>query len=116
MTQEELEKLCAYWQGVLRLQDWDVRVKLVRRMELDGRLGWCRVCPERGAATIHVMDPIDDDPNSPEDPEDTLVHELLHISTHGMNVKADTPEGVAEERHINTLAGALVKLNRKGAA
>ena len=36
MSENRLRNLCAEWQKVLRLQDWDVRVKIVRHFAFPG--------------------------------------------------------------------------------
>lgn len=81
MTQKEAVKLCRQWQRHLRLMDWEVSVEVVRwhQLEEDTR-GNCAMTVERKAAQITILNPEDWRPDSPlYDPEQTLVHELLHL-------------------------------------
>lgn len=115
MTQAELEALCAKWQRILRLQDWDVVPKLVRWHEMPtDRLGECDHRLSKKMAVIRVLDPNDAPPNNawPHDPEKTLVHELLHLHFAPFRAEPDTPADVAQEQVIDTLARALVALAR----
>lgn len=118
IDQTRLEALCHYWQQVLRLQDWEVKVKLTRPWEMHhgSALGECLVNEHRQSARINIRHAQDDDPNDPDCIEDTLVHELLHIHTKALRVLAGDKDTVAEEQAINAIAGALVRLNRKPAA
>lgn len=118
MTQEQLEALCREWQKTLRLQDWDVKVRIVRQRDMDnhnaqGEVDW--TLPKKSAA-ISILDPTDYPPNSwwGQDIERTLVHELLHLHFAPFVEEEDGLKRVAEEQAIDCLAIALVALKRRG--
>lgn len=126
LTQEEAQSLCAYWQALLRIQDWDVEVKIVRRPEFTNAIdcmGECNTWRIKKRAVIHLLHPEDHAifvKNSkfvtPHDMEVTLVHELLHVALAPVTmdtVKADSPESIAEEQFIDALSRALVHLYRR---
>lgn len=123
LTPETIAGRCAYWQPVLRLQDWDVEARFARSHEMRSKtsLGQASIDAYR-RARILVLDPLDytSDDHWPidRDPEATLVHELLHLHVDDCRVKESddlgrwTPEWTALERAIETTARALVTLDR----
>lgn len=124
LTTKTAQTALAFWQKRLRLQDWNITVAVVRKSELStGCYGEVGVNLIYRQAEISLMDPIDFEESDGErerDMEDSLVHELLHcvlkdcrIDTRDSNRKL-TAAGIAEERAIDALAGALVGLHRKG--
>lgn len=116
--QTHLKERLAYWQKLLRLQDWDVIPKIVRREKMTlGGQGECQWGLERKEATIRLIGPIDypDDCSREQDQELTLVHELLHLHFAPFSADGGSKE-VAQEQVIQCIAQALVSLERKGAA
>lgn len=117
MTREELADLCAAWQRRLRLQDWEVRVRLVQRGELDhpdvyGKIDWLL---HHKAASISLVDSADMAAHDPHyDQERTLVHELLHLHFLAWETESGTPADTALEQALTALARALVALHRGG--
>lgn len=112
--QVQLDKRRAYWQQVLRLQDWDVAAKVVRQDKLTlGRQGECQWGLERKEAIIRLLDPIDypDDCQRKQDHELTLVHELLHLHFAAFAAEGGAAE-IAQEQAIQCIAKALVALER----
>lgn len=57
LTLEQLHARCAFWQRILRLQDWDIELLIVRQEKLIG-VGDCTTGNSR-RATIRLLDPID---------------------------------------------------------
>jgi len=115
VTQEQLQALCQEWQAILRLQDWDVRCKIVRKRELEGeRAGECRWQLDTKQALIRILDPIDwpTDCEWPQDIEQTLVHELLHLHMAPFQPEHGTLEHVTMEQAIKSIATGLVRLRR----
>ncbi|MBX9601252.1 MAG: hypothetical protein K2X35_09615 [Bryobacteraceae bacterium] len=113
MTEAMLRERCRFWQALLRLQDWDVFVRLVD--ELPGSaLGRCWWLDEKEIATIRILRPERCDPaRVPEqDVEVTLVHELLHLHFAAFTAENNTPQATAQEVAINRCAQALVGLDR----
>lgn len=107
MTLTELHKCLAYWQERLRLQDWQVSIKVVRAMEISGNWGEVEKWPLRKQALIQLTAEADRLKTHPfyEPIEQTLVHELLHLHTAPFDLPEDDPR---EEHMIHALASALV--------
>jgi hypothetical protein len=109
MTTDELKQLCAYWQKVLRLRDWDIDARIERifdmpEKEIRGHVSYTIALKE---AIIQILDPNDyfkDDYS----PEQSLVHELLHVAF------AEAGDATTVEQAVDATAKALVNLNRKG--
>ncbi len=118
LAQEEAERLCAEWKRTLRLEDWDIAVRIARGNGLDlsaGNQGCCSWTLSRREATVKLMAPVDYDKDCifPQDMEATLVHELLHLHFAPFAAKEDgSPEDVAQEQAIHALSLALVALKR----
>jgi hypothetical protein len=113
---DHLNDLCREWQRVLRLQDWDVQVKIARGFQLGKRQGECEYVQSLRQAVIRILDPNDwPDQNWPQDIEATLVHELLHL--HFAPFMSDAGEddliNIAQEVAIDQIAKALVKQQRQ---
>jgi hypothetical protein len=117
LTEEELRAKCAEWQRILRLQDWDVVVSIDRARdmtlsEVDGECEWTLASKQ---ARIRILDPMDFPPDSkwPQDMEQILVHELLHLHFAPFDrFERGSLEHVAMEQAIDLIASALVKLKR----
>jgi hypothetical protein len=114
-TQAFLNQKLWLWQKRLRLQDWNVSIKLARTAELRpktlGNINWDR---RDKSAVISVMDPDDYKFNGNamlDDMEMTIVHELVHLHLSGLPRNDDTKK--VEEQAVNLLAEALIKLDRK---
>ncbi|MEK4328922.1 hypothetical protein MKX70_24085 [Paenibacillus sp. FSL R7-0312] len=116
-TEEELQIKCAEWQKVLRLQDWIINVKLSRLRDMsDTDLNAeIRITLANRIALILILDPIDYDPDNvlPQDMEQYLVHELLHIHLYPITGKfTDGPLQIAEEQAIEAISKGLIALRR----
>lgn len=115
-NQDELRQLCAEWQKILRLQDWDVVVQISRRDDTFGNstMGQVRFNLELKQALIKIIDPIDYPTNViyPQDMETTLVHELLHLHFAPFDAENDTPAEIAQEQAIEAISKGLVALKR----
>lgn len=118
MIQSKLEALCAQWQKILRLQDWNVTVRLVRRYDMNDSDAWgeCDWNLGQKTATIRVLDPQDVKPTTPYDPESVLVHELVHLHVAPFRPASGSMEERLMEQAINCLEGALISLSRGGGA
>jgi hypothetical protein len=115
LTERQLQRLCAQWQKRLRVQDWDVRVRVKRRhqMELESKRAGCNYSLKLKEALIEIQSPLDYQPSVwPNDMEQSLVHELLHLHFALFSADDETPEGVAQEQAIDLIASALVSLAR----
>ncbi len=116
LTQEALEERSAYWQKVLRLQDWNIQAVVVRRrdMELECVQGECEPQLSNKRATIRLLDPVDYLPDNewPQDMERTLVHELLHLHMEPFCYDLEGVENGLMEQAICCIADGLVALHR----
>lgn len=118
MSQEQLQDRLQYWQKVLRLENWDVKVKIDRVFNLHPNTqGCCEWTLSRMEALIRILDPADWDPSCiyPQDMETTLVHELLHL--HGARLptmEENSPGYIALEQMIHHCAYALTALDGRG--
>lgn len=116
--EEQARVQLQYWQQLLRLQDWNIELRIVRQHELDDHetLAECEYYLERRDAIIRIIPPEDLDrfeasylDNEARDYDITLVHELLHLHF----AEFDSPLAeLAHEQVINTLSRAFVKLYR----
>ena len=115
-TQDQLQQKLLEWQKRLRLQDWIISIKLVRErdMDLEGVQGEVFWVIEKKMATIKILDPIDYPPDNmePQDMENTLVHELLHL--HFAALKYDGDNHIAEEQVIESIASGILTAYREG--
>ncbi|MBD2771150.1 hypothetical protein [Iningainema tapete] len=112
---EDWQVFCTQWQQRLKLQDWDVNVKIVSLREMGESLsGSVTYNIGKKIADIKLIKPEDYpcDSMRPQDMEETLVHELLHLHFAPLGIENDTPEQLAEEQAINALAKALIQFKR----
>lgn len=125
LTADQLQERCLYWQERLRLRDWDVVVEVVRAARLqapgagflDGGCDWTLA---NKTAYIRILDPVDypESAFEPQDMEQTLVHELLHLHFgpfFGELVTSETQDltQIAKETAIEMIARALVQVARE---
>lgn len=119
-SQEDLQDLCAYWQTMLRLEDWDIQVSLVPldEMSCTSHAGECWWNDQHKTATVRVMGEVDLRRKNKKDIGDSvplsheliLVHELLHIHFMAWKPDPDSMEHTAQEQAINAVSKALVSL------
>lgn len=104
MSVAELKRLCRVWQRRLRLQDWDVTVKLQSAEEMPDQLGNAAMEPEEMRAVISLRDG--------GELEATLAHELLHLRLVSFG-DDDLPE---QQVAMNLLAAAFMRAYRRTGA
>lgn len=125
LNQAQLEACCAWWQRVLRLQDWTIVIKRVRFSACDRTLGAGGLAGqvswnlEKKGAVIKIVDPEDYDATCnpdferPQDMEYTVVHELLHLHFAPLSHVTDGKlECRFEEQAVHAIALGLVSLER----
>src|SRR5581483_7445235 len=116
-VQTFVEQRLKIWQERLKLESWNVTVRLVRRAELKPKtLGNIHWDADTMTATIRVLDPADYKLAYDEmlaDMEFTLVHELVHLELSSLP-RSDASRR-AEEHAVNQIAEAMLKLARTGA-
>jgi hypothetical protein len=103
------------WQKHLKLQDWRITLHLVRRSELKPRtLGNIHWDTDTKTATLRVL--ALSDYSLPylealQDMEFTVVHELVHLQL--SSLPRSEASRSAEEKAVNVLTEALLKLDRR---
>ena len=117
IDQAQLQQWCEKWQKILRLRDWDVKIQLARGFKLTDKQGDVEWSKSQKTAAIRILEPVDYSPDllTPQDAEQCVVHELLHLHF----APVDKFEGVEDmllEQAIDSIAWALVKCDRAGAA
>lgn len=116
VTEGQVADWLRIWQQRLKLTDWRIETKIVRKTELKpDTLGNVKWNLKNKTALIRVMSPTDYDlPESriADDIECTIVHELLHLRL--CELPHDRSNKMAEEDVINPLADALLELHREG--
>ena len=113
MEQKALENLLAEWQKILRLQDWEVKIRFVRGHEIDDYQARIIHHDNHKQATVKLRDPIDwTSKDFPEDSELDLVHELIHLHTATFERK-ESEGSMGAEQAIELIARALVGLKRR---
>jgi hypothetical protein len=116
MTELELQELCAEWQKRLGLSYWKITANFARHYEFDDDSeAKATYIMGQEKAIIKVMSPNDYNSLYPQDIEESLVHELIHILYAPL-----APDGgfsgiqqTFEEQFINRTASALVTLKRE---
>lgn len=117
---EELAQMLGFWMDILKLKEWDVKVKICRARDMqEGTAGTINWEVNHKDAFIRLLDPIDypEDSMRDQDMEETLVHELLHLhfSTISENFgggKNNEFYSLFEEQAICSIAAGLIKLHR----
>lgn len=109
MILENPQQSCEEWQRRLKLQDWDISVKIIPHRESEDSWGSVRWNLQEKFADIKLLDPADQSSSMrPYSMEETLVHELLHLHLAPLDVSE--AKGLAQEQAINAIARALVNL------
>ena len=111
------KQLLRYWQKELRLQDWDIFLSIVPKKDL--LLPNCKGTNIRQlglkCASIQLLDPKDFDSNiEVYDMEQTLVHELLHLTFAIADNQSDCEQGTPWyiEQGIELVSKALINQKR----
>ena len=116
MTQDELQSLCSEWQKTLRLQDWDIRARFVKHYRFpQSKQGEVSCVEEQKTALIRILVPEDYEPDQewPQDIEQTLVHELVHVHFIAFtDSEKGSAKDLALEQGVELTAWALVNLKR----
>lgn len=99
MRKRDLEKLLRHWQKRLYLQDWEIDVEVVPRSKMPDQVGELEYVLEFRDATIKVRSDVDD-------PEQVIVHELLHCWTR--QIRAARSADLIEEQALEAIGSALL--------
>jgi len=118
-SRARLRELLALWQGRLGLRDWELQAAVGRAEELGGgrspRLGQVRIAAGKRRASILVLHPRDVPPEClvRQDPEISLVHELVEILLDPLTDNLPPAVEIAKEQAVEALSQALVALRRR---
>ena len=113
---EQLETQIAYWQKILRLQDWIVIINFWPHAALGSRV--CQAEISRNSKHVVLSFRVPEDipavandwpEGEAQDYDLSIVHELMHVLVHDMQSK----EEWAEEQVCNIMARALVSSYRQ---
>ncbi len=115
-VQALLQKECELWQQKLRLQDWNVEVRLCRLNQLpEDSIACIQHYTERKDAVLKVLSPMDiplvkDEFLGTEaaNYDLSLVHELLHLHLIPLSDYSNESRRMAEEQIVNTLSRTIV--------
>lgn len=116
---DQLAERCDYWMRRLRLQDWDIRLGIIRERDFAtglGAAGEFSAWPNKKLVAINLLDPVDyeDDLHIEYDMEVILVHELLHIHFLDVGEQENKSERTdAEEIAVHVLSTTLVTIDRE---
>lgn len=114
-----MDEALSKWQKILRLQDWDVHVIVVRGKDMNpvDRLGQLNYNMDKKTALIRLLDHVDwdDYPQWPHDQERSLVHELvhLHLLPLSKSFESGSMELMFEEQAVDLITSALISLDRR---
>ena len=114
--QKSLQKICSFWQKLLRLGDWEIDLQVVRCFDIsEERAADLGVFAEKKHATIRLLHPNDCDPDwkPSSTPEHKIVHELLHLHLNPFSQYEDDDKRIAEEQVVHILSILLVDLARR---
>jgi hypothetical protein len=114
ITQADLEEICAKWQHILRLRDWDVKIAFAHAYDIAANCsGDVAFVVAKKTATINILFEAEYHSSIkwPQDIEKTIVHELVHLHLGPV----DHFDGLRErllEQAVECLASALVDRDR----
>ncbi len=117
-VEEMLQAECLLWQQRLRLQDWNVHVKLCRLNEISGGDAIANIThyEERKDAVMKLLAPMDIPLVKDEflgceasNYDLSIVHELLHLHLLPLSDYNNPAKRVAEEQAINAISRCLVE-------
>ena len=107
LTPSQIEKILRKCQKRLRLQDWVIDLKVVRKGTFpDTRVAQCQYFFRNMSAVISILDPRDndDDGYGMQNVESTIYHELLHIILSPAWKGDEPPSDDVQEQIIERLA------------
>lgn len=110
LTPKQIELMLRAAQERLRINNWDIALRVVRGGDFDdGRVAQCRYSIRNMSAVISVLDPRDNHDEAPgmQHMEATLYHELLHPILSPLfdrNIELDIQEQTIE-RIAKAIAG-----------
>ena len=115
LTTSKIQRWLVKWQRVLKLQDWEIAVVVRPREDMEGNDGSCMSMVGRKHASIQLAEAWKpEELNEFYDPEQTFIHELIHVHFAPFESSINgSPEDIAQEQAIDSLATALITQERK---
>lgn len=118
-SEQQMQEHADYYVNLFDLGGWNIEVNHNTRaanMRLQNVSGEISCTAEIKSAVIRILDPVDypDDLIAPQDQEQTLVHELLHLVFSVVEVGMNETQEVLNHQIIDMLAKALVEARRCG--
>lgn len=114
VTNEQVHNWLHIWQKRLKLEDWQIDVRIVRVWDLEhGTLGHIDWSIPHKTAVIKVLSPMDYElpkDKIPADMELSIVHELVHLQLSALPLNKSTRN--AEEQVVSLLSETLLNLER----
>lgn len=119
-AQEALTALVRDWQKRLRLQDWDIEIRVARTSEMHHKdcAAEVHTFQRKRRAIIYISAAEDYEANNangifdvgPHDIEYSIVHELMHVLLWPCEIR--TSKEIQEEQAVHALATALLAEHR----
>lgn len=107
-----LRKVCKYWQGRLRLNDWKITVRFVPQKHIPDNCAHVQYAAEYKEAEVVVVKARDREWGEGQNHEvvmcEDVVHELLHVLVEG-SLEDDGRYRPEVEFAINVIAGLLME-------
>lgn len=125
-TQDQIESVLTYWQRALKLDNWNISIKLVPISDPDidyNKQGCVNIIKEALQAEIKILrhdDWINFGPFK-QDMERVIIHELMHVLFHAFDPNLNDDEDdefkkTAFHQIIETLARSFVNVSRESGA
>ena len=113
LTDDELIQACQYYSAILRIQDWNIKIKLVDREIIEDNDGSVKIDAYYKRATIMLPTsesmPVCD--HHPYNMLESLLHEMVHVVFFMANLKIpkDTLDYCLWESSIDRMAGLIME-------
>ena len=113
LTDDELIQACQYYSAILRIQDWNIKIKLVDRETIDDSDGSVKINAYYKRATI-MLPTVESMPACDHHPYsmiESLLHEMVHVVFFMANQKIpkDTLDYYLYESSIDRMAGLIME-------
>ena len=109
MTDAQILSRARYWQKILKLDHWNIRIKVKPRAKVYGQNdGSCEADYKYLTADVEYSRDLGDrNKVSKKDMDEALIHEMLHCPLSGMKAIPGTPEDVCEEQAIQIFSRVI---------
>lgn len=104
-------RILGLWQTLLRLDDWDIELSVVKGYEGPGSYAFIRHEERSKVAALFLVDLRDWQPGtvSVDGLEDTIIHELLHLRVRESGYDYDEEK---EEKLVHQLARSFLAISK----